>query len=131
MGMRQAEESLERARRSIEIAEGLIDTDLPTSANRIYNAGENLAIASILSASGSVPKSHGKIWNAVHSLYEKGVLKSDYRNLLETSYRLRIKGDYGRDLEDRAIIISRDILKQQIGSLKSFLGEVENLVKNK
>lgn len=131
MGLRQAEEALERARRSIEIAERLIDADLPTSANRIYNAGENLGIASILSTSGFAPKSHGKIWNAVHMLYERGILKSDYRNLLETSYRLRIKGDYGRDLEDKAVVISKEILRQQIESLKSFLEEVENLVKNK
>jgi len=129
VGLREMEEALERARKSIELAEKLIDTDLAASANRIYNAGENLGIAVMLSTSKVVPKSHGKIWNMVHNLYQKGILKSDYRSLLESSYKLRIKGDYGRDLEGEAIVISREILREHINSLKAFLKEAEELTK--
>lgn len=126
-----AAEALGRARKSLEIAEKLIDADIATAANRIYNTGENLGIAALLYVSGQIPKSHGKIWNAVHSLHQKGTLSKDYKPVLEQSYRLRIKGDYGRDLEGRDITITKEAVQELITSLKSFLKEVEALVERK
>lgn len=128
MGLNGAIGALERARKSLEIAENIIDMDLASSANRIYNAGENIATAVLLSLSLSVPKSHGKIWNAMNLLHKKGILSADYKPLLEQSYRIRIKGDYGRDLEGKAVSISYDILAGQIESLKSFLKEAESII---
>ena len=126
-----AAEALERARQSLAIAEKLIETDLATSANRVYNAGENLGIAALLSVSGQTPKSHGKVWNSVNLLYQRGTLKADYKRILEQSYRLRIKGDYGQDLEGKDVNISEGVIKELITSLKSFLEEVEGLVKGR
>lgn len=128
--MSEAVKAFERAKEAIKSAEEVIDISLPTSANRIYTAGENLAYAVLLSVQGSASRNHGKLWNGIQRLHEMGELKNDYRKTLETSYRLRIKGDYGRDI-DGVIIINKQIIVEQIKTLKKFLNEVENVLKDK
>lgn len=128
--MSEIEDAFERGKSALRSAEKFIDIDLPTAANRIYVAGENLARSLILAVSGSSPRDHGKIWNAIQHLYEKGILKTNYKSILETSYRLRMKGDYGRDISG-IIIISKEIIKKQIEKLKEFSKEIERIQKEK
>jgi len=108
-------------------AEKFLDIDMPTSANRIYVAGENLARALILAVSGTCPRDHGKVWNAIQQLYEKGILKVNYKSILEISYRLRIKGDYGKDAGG-TVVISKEIIEEQIEKLKEFSKEAKRLI---
>lgn len=71
------------------------------------------------------------IWNAVQSFFQKGMLKKDYRSVLETSYRIRMKADYGRDLEGLVVSISREIIEKQINDLDGFRDEIRELLKKK
>jgi len=130
MVLTEIEEAFKIGKVALRNAEKFLDIDLPTAANRIYIAGENLARALILSVSGSCPRDHGRIWNTVQSLYEKGILKVNYRFILEISYRLRIKGDYGRDISG-TIVISKEIIKEQIKQLEEFSEEVKRILQEK
>jgi len=130
MVMNEIEETFKIGNEALRNAEKFLGIDLPTSANRIYVAGENIARALILSVSGSCPRDHGKVWNAVQHLYERGILKVKYKSILETSYRLRIKGDYGRDI-DGTIVINREIIKDQIEKLKEFSKEVKRILEER
>jgi len=125
--MNEIPDAIKRAKKE-KSAEAVIDISLPTAANRIYIAGENLASAALLATGGSAPRDHGKLWNGVQKLSMAGKLKRDYRRMLETSYRLRIKGDYGRD-SDSIVLLSRDVIERQIKELKEFLSEVRDMVK--
>lgn len=123
-------DSFKRGKHELENAENFMEIDLPTAASRLYIAGENLAFCLLLAVHKSSTRDRGKIWNDVRQLYQRGVVNSDFRPVLETSYRLRIKADYGRDI-DGIVTISRDALKLQIASLKKFLEEVKRVLKEK
>lgn len=123
--------AFKRGERELENAKRFMGIDLPTTANRIYVAGENLAFSLLLALHGSSTRDHGKIWNAMQELYDKGVVKMNFKPTLETSYRLRIKADYGRDIGETALTISRETLDAQIKSLMAFLKEVKRVLKEK
>lgn len=127
MVLSEIEEAFRIGEEALRNAERFLDIDLPTAANRIYVAGENLARALILAVSGTCPRDHGKVWNAVQQLYEKGIIKVNYKSVLETSYRLRIKGDYGKDAGG-VVVISKEIIKEQIEKLKEFSKEVKRFI---
>lgn len=123
-------EAFNRGVEALRSAEKLLNIDLPTSANRIYIAGENLAISLLLAFPSHLPKDHGKIWNAVQRFYERGILKSNYRPLLQTSYMIRIKADYGRDL-DGVVAVNKKIIEKQIMELKNFRDEISRILTEK
>jgi len=123
-------ESFERGERELKNAEKFLEIDLITATNRIYVSGENLAFSLITAVYGSSTRDHGKMWNKIHELYQRGIIKADFKPTLETSYRLRIKGDYGRDI-DGVVIINKGILKSQINSLKEFLEEVRRVLNDR
>lgn len=102
--MNEIVESIKRAKEALEAAEAVIDISLPTAANRIYVAGENLAYAILLFVHDSASRDHGKLWIGVQKLFEAGKLKKNYRQTLETSYKLRIKGDYGKDIGEIVLL---------------------------
>jgi len=129
--MRNAVEAFKRGKYALTSAEKLAGIDLPASASRAYIAGENLAVSLLLTIAGSAPRDHGKIWNSIKSLYEKGVLKENYRSVLETSYRIRIKADYGEDVGGIAVAVSRESIEKQIQNLNRFRDEVEGILKEK
>src|SRR3989338_8341124 len=112
--------ALERARVSLRTAEQLISMDPAGAANRLYNAGENLGIASILLTGGTVPKNHGKIWNEVRVLFQKGVMLQDYRDNLKTAYRLRLYGDCG---EATGETFNAETVTKLLTALKKFQKE--------
>jgi len=123
-------EAFNRGERELKNAEKFLEIDLPTAANRIYISGENLAFSIITAMYGGSSRDHGRVWNKIHELYEKGIIKTDFKPTLETSYRLRIKADYGRDVSG-VVVISKDILNNQIKSLKEFLEEVRRILREK
>ncbi len=126
--MKEVVEAFKRCEEALRISEKTVDIDLPTSASRLYIAGENLAACMLLLIEGSASRDHGKLWNGIQRLFEKGDLKKNYRPVLETSYRLRIKGDYGRDIEG-VVLISREAIEEQIKCLKEFSEEVRQKMK--
>lgn len=130
MELNEMLDAFERGNNALKSAGKFEKLDLLITANRIYIAGENLAYSLLLATSGSAPRDHGRIWDGVQKLYERGVLKADYKPLLETSYRLRMKGDYGRDIRG-VTIISKETVRNQIKSLREFAEEVERILKEK
>ena len=126
--MKEIIEAFKRSEEALRISEETVDIDLPTSASRLYIAGENLAACVLLLIESSASRDHGKLWNGIQRLFEKGHLKKNYRPILETSYRLRIKGDYGRDIEG-VVLINREAIEEKIKYLKEFLEEARQKIK--
>lgn len=124
-------DSFKRGMEALKTAEKFIELDIIVAANRVYIAGENLAYSLLLTSFGSSSKDHGKMWNSVQELFEKGILKMNYKPLLQNSYRLRMKGDYGRDTGGLAVVISKLVIRNQIKSLKDFAKECEEILKEK
>ncbi len=120
---------LARAGQALRTAEGLVGSDLAAAANRLYTAGENLAIAAIVLSGGQAPRNHGKIWNATRLLFQRGVLERDYWGALETAYRLRLYGDYGEAAGET--IFTEETVRGLLATLRLFLKEVEKLAAQK
>lgn len=128
MGVSEIKDSFKRGLDALKAAEKFVELDIIVAANRIYIAGENLAYSMLLAAFGSSSKDHGKIWSGIQELFEKGVLKENYKPLLQSSYRMRMKGDYGKDTGGTAVVISKPIIRNQINSLKEFAKEIEKIL---
>ena len=129
MAVDEITEPFKRGCEEIKTAEKVIDISLPVAASRAYIAGENLAYAIVLKTYGSSSRSHGKVWRCMHELYEKGTLNRDYKPMLEESYRMRIKGDYGRDIGGSEIEISKGLVKKHLDELKELKKELEALIR--
>ena len=127
MDVDDAGEAYRRGVKELGLSKELLGISLAVAASRIYIAGENLAYALVKKANGSSSRDHGKLWRAVRELYERGVLKKDYRPALEMSYRLRVKGDYGRDVGPGAEL-SKSSVQSQIATLEEFRLEVQRVV---
>ena len=124
-------DNFKRGLEALKAAEKFIELDMVVAANRVYIAGENLAYSLLLAAFGSSSKDHGRIWSGIQELFEKGILKENYKPLLQNSYRMRMKGDYGRDTGGIAVVISKPIIRNQISSLKNFAKEIEKILSEK
>ena len=131
MGLSEIADNFKRGVEALKAAEKFIELDAIVAANRVYIAGENLAYSLLLAAFGSSSKDHGKIWSGIQELFEKGILKENYKPLLQNSYRIRMKGDYGRVTGGMAVVISKPILRNQINSLKEFAKEAKKILSEK
>jgi len=128
MAIDEVLDSLKRGAEELKMAEKLLDISVPVAASRAYIAGENIAYAAARKMRGSVPRDHSRIWKAIRELYEKGDLLRDYRPVLEEIYRLRVKGDYGRNIGGEEIKLNKGAVRAHIAELKAFAEEVSRLV---
>ncbi|MBI2675180.1 MAG: hypothetical protein HYX24_01880 [Candidatus Aenigmarchaeota archaeon] len=126
--MKEVEESYIRGVQAIKDAEAALSISLPMAASRLYIAGENLAYSLLVAFHGASSRNHGKIWNGIQKLYDSGNLGQNYKELLESSYRMRLQADYGRKTE---IALDKETLEKQIASLKNFAEEVKAVLKER
>ncbi|MBI2675147.1 MAG: hypothetical protein HYX24_01715 [Candidatus Aenigmarchaeota archaeon] len=77
---------------------------------------------------GASSRNHGKIWNSIQKLFESGALSHNYRELLESSYGMRLQADYGRKTE---IALDNETLEKQIAGLKNFAEEAKAVLKER
>jgi uncharacterized protein (UPF0332 family) len=91
-----AHERLKRAKAQLESAKrNFAEGDVETASNRAFLAAENAA-AAIVKAGGHLPPVHSRVRSQFEDLCDRGIVSYRFRGILIESYRLRLRGDYGR-----------------------------------
>jgi len=122
--MNRAKAQLESARRN------LADGDTETASNRAFLAAESVACALIAKAGGRVKPIHKKIRSRFEELCDKGKIPYKFRSLLSDSYRLRLRGDYGRRFAGQQAIpdLTAKVVQDIMDRVSELLATAEAIV---
>ena len=123
--MNRAKAQLESARRN------LADGDTETASNRAFLAAESAACALIAKAGGRVKPIHEKIRSQFEELCDKGKIPYKFRSLLSDSYRLRLKGDYGRRFVRQHAIpdLTTKVVQDMVDRVSELIAAAETIVR--
>jgi HEPN domain-containing protein len=122
--LNRAKAQLDSARRN------LADGDTETASNRTFLAAENAASALLAKAGGRVKPVHEEIRSQFEELCDKGKVPYKFRSLLSDSYRLRLKGDYGRRFVKQQSIpeLTPKVVQEILDRVSELLATAEAIV---
>ena len=123
--LNRAKAQLESARRN------LADGDTDTASNRAFLAAESAASALIARAGGRVKPVHERIRTQFEELCDKGKIPYKFRSILSDSYRLRLKGDYGRRFVRQHAIpdLTTKVVQDMVDRVSELIAAAETIVR--
>jgi hypothetical protein len=122
-------DDLKRAKDFYKKALLMFESDLETTANRIYLSFENGSCCFLKWKDSQVSKKHAQIWEKMSKAYLQGLLSFDPKIYLEKSYEFHLYVDYGKkEFKGVKISFNKQELKNLLEVLKKFIGEVEKIV---
>ena len=125
--LKLARAHLESARRNLQ------DGDRETASNRAFLAAESAAAALIAKAGRRVPPVHDRIRSQFEELCDKGKIPYKFRSILNESYRLRLRGDYGRRFMRRRAIpdLTSKVVQDMIDRVSDLVAATETIVRTR
>lgn len=118
------------ARRQLQSAKSNMgQKDIETAANRAFLAAENAAAAAIAKSGERVAPVHGQIRSQFEDLCDQGVIPKRFKGLLSQSYRVRLRGDYGRRIHSGKTIpdLTPTIAQETIDSVADLIDIVARM----